>query len=176
MHKHRYSFYCHFSLENRIYLRIKCMHVTAQLWILMIMTAYCRINTMKYLSGNQEADTSVPSITSYLFCLPTDAPQHERLPAATNDPLFFSGEMINCWITVTFPSLISWLAAPDFHWEECPVCDGRRLGCRNSCSRVGAGLFWMELWINMLLMLFIWKWFIGCLLVITPTWMDDVLC
>lgn len=153
------------------------MHVTSQLWILMIMTAYCQTNTMKYLSGNQEADTSVPSITSYLFCLPTDAPQHERLPAATNDPLFFSGEMINCQITVTFPSLISRLAAPDFHWEECLVCYGEgRLGCRNSCSYVGAGLFWMELSINMLLMLFIWKWFISCLLVITLTWMDDVLC
>lgn len=86
--------------------------VTVQLRILMIMTPYCEINTMKYLSGNHETGTSVASITSYLFCLSTDAPQHERLPAATNDPpLFFSGEMINCKIAVTFLFLISWFAA-----------------------------------------------------------------
>lgn len=37
----------------------------------------------------QSGGRSVPSMTSYLFCLPTDASQHERLAAATNDPLFF---------------------------------------------------------------------------------------
>lgn len=101
---------------------------------------------MKYLSGNQDAGTSVPSITSYLFCLPADAPQHERLAAATNDlPCFFSGEVIHCKIPVTFLSLISWFGAsrraPDFMEKSVQLVMGGDFHVETSCSNVGAGLF-----------------------------------
>lgn len=72
-------------------------------------------------AGAQKAD-SVLSLNTWIIYLPADALQHERLTAAINDPLwvffFFSREMINCKIAVTFLSLISWFTgprcAPDF--------------------------------------------------------------
>lgn len=65
--------------------------------------------------------------TSYLFCLPTDAPQHERLPAASNDPPFLYWEMINCKIRVTFSVphqlLQCFSVCTKLHRELHPVCN-----------------------------------------------------
>lgn len=143
--------------------------VKAQRWILMIMMPYYQINTMKYSWGNQEAEVFPPWPVIYFV-----SQQMLLSMKGWLQPLmipFFSGEKINCKITLTFLSLISWFCAPqcapDFMERSAQFVMRGDFGVETSCSNVGASLFWMELWINMLPVLFIWKWFINSLLVRT---------